>query len=295
MTFPNAPAPAPTGFKEEAVELAALSWFELAGWRTVPGDHLAPDGPMGARTSYKQAILEPELRSALATLNPDATADMIDEAVRKVLATPTQDVVENNRAFHPFLVTGVPVEVVSDGETRTVAVHLIDRADPKANRLLVANQFIVQGPDDRDVIRADVVVFVNGLPLALLELKSPADAQATLERAHTQVGNYRTKVPELLRLNQIVVISDGIEARIGSLTAGLDRFAPWRTIDGSTVDDTGRPELEVVIRGAFAPDRFLDLITDYVAFEVIDGVVKSKKLAGYHQFHAVQKALASTV
>ncbi len=145
------------------------------------------------------------------------------------------------------------------------------------------------------MIRADVVVFVNGLPLALLELKSPADVHATLERAHTQIGNYRAKVPELLRFNQVVVISDGIEARIGSLTAGLDRFAPWRTIDGSTLDDAGRPELEVMIRGVFAPDRFLDLITDFVAFEVVDGVVKSKKLAGYHQFHAVRKALASTV
>ena len=295
MTLPSASESKATGLKEEAVELAALSWFELAGWRTVPGDALAPDGSMGARTSYRQAILEPELRSALATINPGATPDMIDAAVRAVLATPTQDVVENNRAFHPLLVTGVPVEVVRDGETRTVAIHLIDRADPKANRLLVANQFIVQGPDERDVIRADVVVFVNGLPLALLELKSPADAQATLERAHTQVGNYKAKAPELLRFNQAVVISDGIEARIGSLTAGLDRFAPWRTIDGSTLDDAGRPELEVMIRGAFAPDRFLDLVTDYVAFEIIDGVVKSKKLAGYHQFHAVRKALASTI
>lgn len=295
MTLPTAPEPAATGFKEEAVELAALSWFELTGWRTVPGDYLAPDGPMGARTSYKQAILEPELRSALATINPDATPDMIDGAIRIVLATPTQDVIENNRAFHPFLVTGVPVEVTRNGETRTVAVHLLDRADPKTNRFLVANQFIIQGTDERDVIRVDVAVFVNGLPLALLELKSPADAQATLERAHTQIGNYRAKVPELLRFNQVLVISDGIEARIGSLTAGLDRFAPWRTIDGSTLDDTGRPELEVMVRGVFTPDRFLDLITDYVAFEIVDGVVKSKKLAGYHQFHAVRKALASTV
>ena len=295
MTLPSASESKAAGLREEAVELAALSWFELAGWRTVPGDALAPDGAMGARTSYRQAVLEPELRSALATINPDASPDMIDAAIRAVLATPTQDVVENNRAFHPLLVTGVPVEVVRDGEARTVAVHLIDRADPKANRLLVANQFIVQGPDERDVIRADVVVFVNGLPLALLELKSPADAQATLERAHTQVGNYNAKAPELLRFNQAVVISDGTEARIGSLTAGLDRFAPWRTIDGSALDDVERPELEVMIRGAFAPDRFLDLVTDYIAFEIIDGVVKSKKLAGYHQFHAVRKALASTI
>jgi type I restriction enzyme R subunit len=159
--------------------------------------------------------------------------------------------------------------------------------------LLVANQFIIQG--ERDVVRADLVVFVNGLPLAFLELKSPADSQATLEKAYTQLQNYRAKAPELLRFNQVLVISDGIRARIGSLTAGLDRFAPRRTVDGSGLDDTGRSELEVMIRGVFTPERFLDLVVDYIAFEVVDGVVKSKKLAGYHQFHAVRKALTSTI
>jgi type I restriction enzyme R subunit len=287
--------PTSSGFREEAVELAALSWFELIGWKTVPGDHLAPGGPLGARASYKQAVLEPELRSALATLNPDAAPSTIDAAVRAVLATPSQDVVENNRVFHPLLASGIPVEVNKDGETRTVGLRLLDRADLRANRLLVANQFIVQGADDRNLVRADVVVFVNGLPLALLELKSPSDAQATLKRAFTQLGNYRAKVPELLRFNQVLVISDGIQARIGSLTAGLDRFAPWRTIDGSVLEDTGRSELEVLIRGVFVPERFLDLIVDYIAFEVVDGAVKSKKLAGYHQFHAVRRALASTL
>jgi type I restriction enzyme R subunit len=194
MSDPVSPESATSSFREEAVELAALSWFELIGWKTVPGDYLAPDGPMGARTSYKQAVLEPELRSALATLNPAATPTIIDAAVRTVLATPSQDVIENNRAFHPFLASGVPVEINQDGETRTVGLRLVDRTNPGANRLLVANQFMVQGADERDVVRADVVVFVNGLPLGILELKSPSDAQATLERAHTQLQNYRAKV-----------------------------------------------------------------------------------------------------
>ncbi len=285
--------PRASGFREEAIELAALSWFELLGWRTLPGDYLAPGGPGGARTDYRQAVLEPELRSALATLNPDATPAMIDAAIRTVLAVPSQDLLENNRAFHPLLASGIPVEITESGETRTIGLRLLDRAHPRANRLLVANQFIVQG--ERETIRADIAVFVNGLPLAVLELKNPADAQATLERAYTQLQNYKAKVPELMRCNQVLVISDGIEARIGSLTAGLDRFGPWRTIDGETLEDEGRAELEVLIRGVFAPERFLDLIVDYIAFEIEDGVVKSKKLAGYHQFHAVQKALASTL
>jgi type I restriction enzyme, R subunit len=290
--YPISPSRA-SGFREEAVELAALSWFELMGWRTLPGDYLAPGGPSGARTDYRQAVLEPELRSALATLNPDAAPATIDTAVRTVLAVPSQDLLENNRAFHPLLASGVPVEAVENGERRTIGLRLLDRANPRANRLLVANQFIVQG--GRDTIRTDLAVFVNGLPLAILELKSPADSQATLERAFTQLQNYKTKVPELMRFNQVLVISDGIEARIGSLTAGLDRFGPWRTIEGNAPDDEGRAELEVLIRGVFAPEHFFDLIVDYVAFEIEGGAVKSKKLAGYHQFHAVRKALFSTV
>jgi type I restriction enzyme, R subunit len=281
------------GLAEQAVELAALSWFELIGWKSVSGDYLAPDGPMGARTDYRQAILEPELRSAIAALNPEATANMVDSAVRKIISVPSQDVVENNRLFHPFLASGVPVEINERGETRTVGLKLIDRENPFANRLLVANQFIVKG--DYGTVRTDVTVFVNGLPVAILELKSPSDANATLEKAHNQLQTYRFKAPELLRFNQLLVISDGMNARIGSLTAGPDRFTPWRTIGGTDYDDVGRSELEVLIRGVFSPDRFLDLIVDFVAFEVKDGVVKSKKLAGYHQFYAVKKALASTV
>ncbi len=291
--YPITVSSTPSSLREEAVELAALSWFELIGWKTVPGDYLAPDGPMGARASYRDAILEPELRGALARLNPEATPAMIDAAIRAIRAAPSQDPLENNRVFHPLLATGVPVEVNRDGEARTIALRLLDRANAGANNLLVANQFIVQG--EREVVRFDVVAFVNGLPLAVFELKSASDAQATLARAHIQLQNYRVKAPELMRFNQALVISDGISARIGSLTAGLDRFAPWRTIDGEKLEDDGRSELEVLIRGVFAPERFLDFFVDYIAFEVVDGIVKSKKLAGYHQFHAVRKALASTI
>lgn len=200
------PETRPAGFREEAVEQAALSWFEALGWRTLPGDYLAPGGPSGARTDYRQAVLEPELRRALATLNPEATPAMIDAAIRQVLTAPSQDLLENNRAFHPLLASGVPVEITERGETRTIALRLLDRANPRANRLLVANQFIVQG--DRETVRADIAVFVNGLPLAVLELKSPADTQATLERAWTQLQNYKAKAPELLRCNQVLVISE---------------------------------------------------------------------------------------
>ncbi len=144
-----------SSLREETVELAALSWFELIGWKTVPGDYLAPDGPMGARASYHDAILEPELRGALARLNPEATPAMIDAAIRAVRAAPSQDALENNRVFHPLLATGVLVEVNRDGQTRTIALRLLDRANLGANSLLVANQFIVQG--ERESVRFDLV------------------------------------------------------------------------------------------------------------------------------------------
>ena len=163
---PNAPR---MELAEEAVELAALSWFELIGWKSVPGDYLAPDGPMGARGDYRETILEPELRSAIASLNPEATSDMVNAAVLKIKASQSQDLIENNRLFHPFLVSGVPVEINEKGTTRTVGIQIIDQEKPHANRLLVANQFIVKG--DKGTVRADVTVFVNGLPVAVLELK----------------------------------------------------------------------------------------------------------------------------
>lgn len=293
MTYPTGGASPPSRFNERAVELAAMSWLDLSGWKVLPGDYLAPDGPMSARTDYRQTVLEGQLRDALATLNPDAKSSTIEAAMRAVLAAPTQNLLENNRAFHEFLVFGVPVELNENGESRTVRLRLIDQKTPANNSFIAANQFVVQA--ERYTIRPDIVLFVNGLPLAVLELKNPTDENATMDRAHEQLQNYKNKAPELFRFNAALVISDGMEARIGSLTAGLDRFQPWRTINGEKHDDFGRAELEVLVKGAFDPARLLDLTFDYTAFEMADGVVKSKKLAGYHQFHAVRRALASTV
>ena len=293
MIYPTGGSPPSSAFNEGAVELAAMSWLDITGWRVLPGDYLAPDGPMGARSDYRQTILETELRDALVNLNPDATPQMIESAVRSVLAVQSQDLLENNRAFHPFIVSGVPVELNKDGESQTVTLRLVDRKQLSKNRFIAANQFVVQG--ERETIRPDIVLFVNGLPIVVLELKNPADENATMERAHNQLQNYKNKAPELFRFNAALVISDGMEARIGALTAGMDRFQPWRTIDGEAHDDLGRAELEVLIRGALDPARLLDLAIDYTAFEVADGVVKSKKIAGYHQFHAVRRALDSTI
>ncbi|MDF3856631.1 type I restriction endonuclease [Paracoccus pantotrophus] len=227
MTYPTGGTSSPSRFNEGAVELAAMSWLDLSGWRVLPGDYLAPDGPMSARSDYRQTVLEGQLRDALATLNPDATSTMVETAMRAVLAVPTQNLLENNRAFHELLTFGVPVEFSENGGSRTVRLRLIDQKQTDNNSFIAANQFVVQG--ERETIRPDIVLFVNGLPLAVLELKNPTDENATMERAHNQLQNYKNKVAELFRFNVALVISDGMEARIGSLTAGLDRFQPWRT------------------------------------------------------------------
>jgi type I restriction enzyme R subunit len=293
MTYPTGAKPIFSSLNEGAVELAALSWLDLSGWQVLPGDYLAPDGPMAARTDYRQTVLEGQLRDALATLNPDADSATVEAGIRAVMAAPTQNLLENNRAFHDLLLFGVPVELSKKGEVRTLRLRLIDQEQPGNNSFIAANQFVVQS--ERHTIRPDIVLFVNGLPLAVLELKNPTDENATMDRAYEQLQNYKNKASELFRCNVALVISDGMEARIGSLTAGLDRFQPWRTIDGEKHDDFGRAELEVLIKGAFEPSRLLDLAFDFTAFEMADGVVKSKKLAGYHQFHAVRRALVSTV
>jgi type I restriction enzyme R subunit len=282
-----------SSFYEEEVEQAALAWLEELGWRVLPGDYLAPDGPAAARSDYRETILVPELRQALETLNPQATPAMIDQAVRAVLAAPSADLIENNRAFYRLLVEGVSVDRQVGGERLTTNLRLVDPHDPAANRLIAANQFVVQG--DKEVIRPDLTLFVNGVPLAVVELKNPTNEVASLEMAWTKIQNYKAKAPDLFRANAALVVSDGLEARIGSLTAGFDRFMPWRTIDGERIDDQALSPLEVVIRGALAPEHLIPLALDYSAFETDDGRVKSKKLAGYHQYHAVKRALGSTL
>ena len=256
MTYPESGIGGHHSVNEGAVELAAMSWLDITGWRVLPGDYLAPDGPMGSRDDYRQTILEGELRSALAILNPDADSRTISAAITAIQSAPSQDLLENNRAFHPWLISGVPVEVNKDGENQTVAIRLIDRVNLDNNRFIAANQFVVQG--DRETVRPDVVLFVNGLPLCVLELKNPTDENATLEKAYTQLQNYKDKVPELFRFNAALVISDGMEARIGSLTAGIDRFAPWRTIDGDLKDDIGHAEPAFGQRPGFIDDQRVD-------------------------------------
>jgi type I restriction enzyme, R subunit len=280
-------------FCESTVEEATLDWFEGLGYAVLHGPDIAPGELHAERASYGDVVLVDRLRSALARINPGIPADAIEEALRKVCRTESPSLFENNRRFHRFLADGVDVEYSRpDGSIAGDKVWLVDFETPSNNDWLVVNQFTVV--EDRNNRRPDVVVFLNGLPLGVIELKNPADENATVKGAFNQLQTYKKDIPSLFPFNEVLVISDGLEARVGSLTADWERFMPWRTVDGEEVAPKGMPELEVLIKGVFQQGKLIDLVRNFIAFDTDDSLL-IKKLAGYHQFHAVNKAVACTV
>ena len=281
-----------SGFAESVVEDAALEWLSGLGYAVAHGPDISPDGPAPERTSYDEVLLTPRLRDALQRLNPHLPAETLEEVLRKVQQTETPSLVEENRRLHRYLIEGVPVEVPrEDGSVGGDAARLIDCEDPDANDWLAVNQYTVVEHDHNR--RPDIVLFVNGLPLAVIELKNPGDEHATLQGAFNQLQTYKQQIPSLFRTNAVLVTSDGLNARVGSLTADIERFMPWRTADGSVVAPKGVPELETLIEGVFEKSRFLTLIRDFTVFGDT-GSDTRKIVAGYHQFHAVRHAVEST-
>jgi type I restriction enzyme R subunit len=281
------------GFAESVVEEAALDYFRELGYAVLFGPDIAPEEPAAERASFGDVILVERLRAALAKINSTIPADALDEAIRKVAHPESPNLVENNRRFHRLLVDGVDVEFRKDGRVIGDKVWLVDFASPDKNDWLAVNQFtIIEARENR---RPDIVVFVNGLPLGVLELKNPADEKATTHTAFKQFQTYKLTIPSLFPYNEILVASDGVTARAGTLTADWERFMPWRTVDGETVAPAGVPELETLVKGVFEKTRFLDLVQNFIVFEDDGHGQVAKKMAGYHQFHAVNKAVASTL
>ncbi|HQL08146.1 MAG TPA: type I restriction endonuclease subunit R [Lentisphaeria bacterium] len=292
------------GMTEDLLETTALSWFAELGYRTLHGPDLAPDGCSPERDDYRQTILVGRLRQALERINTGVSAEGIDEAMRRILNPPSPDLMTNNRALHRLLTDGVDVEVAAPeeyGGTQHVKVWLFDLDDVANNEFLALNQYtVIEEPSSQGSAvsgkknrRADVVVFVNGLPLGVLELKNPGSENATIRHAFNQLQTYKADIPSLFTANEVLVISDGLQARLGTLSSGWDRFMPWRTVDGTGVAPKGTPELETLIRGVFEPRRFLDYVLNFVVFED-DGAKVIKKAAAYHQYWAVNRALSCT-
>ena len=278
---------------ESEVEDAALQWFAGLGYAVLHGPDIGPEGPASERGSYDEVLLAGRLRNALVRLNPHLPAETLEDILRKVRQAETPSLIEENRRLQRYLIEGVPLEVArEDGSVGGDTARLIDFTYADANDWLVVNQFtVIEGQNNR---RPDVVLFVNGLALAVIELKNPGDENATLQGAFNQIQTYKDEISSLFRTNAALMTSDGIQARLGSLTADLERFMPWRTVDGAAIAPKGSPELQTIIEGVFEKHRFLTLLRDFTVFgDTGSGLVKI--VAGYHQFHAVRRAVASTL
>ena len=279
---------------ESVVEEAALAWLKDVGWSVLYGATIAPGELSAERDDYGQVILEARLRNALVRLNPGLPAEALEDAFRKLTRPEGADLVARNRAAHRLLIDGVTVEYrTKQGDIRGAQARVIDFDGPANNDLVAVNQFGVV--EDKHGRRPDVVLFVNGLPLVVVELKNAADEKATIWTAFAQLETYKAEIPTLFGTNELLAISDGVQARLGTLTAGREWFKPWRTIAGEGETEPHLPELRVVIEGVLTPRRLLDLVRDFIVFEDAGGGAVAKKVAGYHQFHAVQVAVEETL
>ena len=279
---------------ESTVELATLDWLAELGWTIASGLDFTPGEPANERDSYAQVVLTARLRSALHRLNPTLPAIALDDAIRKLVRIDAPDLIARNRLAHRMLIDGIPVEFRrADGSIGGPQVRVFDFDRAGANEWLAVNQFTVV--EDKHNRRPDIVLFVNGVPLVVIELKNPIDEDATIWSAFNQLQTYKQGIPALFATNAVLVISDGIAARIGALTAERERFMPWRTTDGADLAPPSLPQLQVLLQGVFEHRRFLELVRHFIVFEEGQGGAVEKKLAGYHQFHAVNTALHETL
>jgi len=280
---------------ENHLEQATLGWFRALGYQVIFGPDIAPppDGVAPERDNYRQTLLLERLKTRLQTINPTIPAVAINDAIGQILGPNLPTTIQINRQFHRWLRDGLNVQYQQNNETVGNQVFLVDFSNPSNNDWLVVNQFSIQGP--HNTRRPDIVVFLNGLPIAVLELKNPADEEADIWKAFDQLQTYKEQIPDLFNTNEILIISDGVTARMGSLTADKERFSTWRTIDGRSNDPLGpMRELETLIKGVFNQEFLLDYLRNYILFEEDkEGIIK--KIAGYHQFHAVRLAMTRTL
>jgi type I restriction enzyme, R subunit len=279
---------------EDTIEQAALGWLANLGYTIKHASEIAPGELTSERADYGQVLLEQRLRDALARLNPQLPAEALDDAFRKLARLEAATLEARNRAFHRMLVDGIPVEYRrADGSIAGAQVRVVDFDKADKNDWLAVNQFTVI--ENKHTRRLDVVLFINGLPLVLIELKSAVSEDATIWSAYQQFQTYKSELPTLFAYNALLVISDGVEARIGTLTAGREWFKPWRTIAGQTLAPVTMPELQVMIEGVLDRQRLIDLIGHFIVLEDEGSGKLIKKMAGYHQFHAVRVAVAETL
>jgi len=279
---------------ESIIEEATLGWLDSLGYQVKFGPEIASGELFAERYDYGQVLLERRLRDAIEKLNSELPREALDDAFRKIIRVEGPTLEARNRAFHRNLVDGVTVEFRrSNGSIAGAQARLIDFDKPENNDWLAVNQFtVVENKHNR---RPDIVIFINGLPLAILELKNPADEKATIWTAFQQIQTYKNEIPSIFAFNDALVISDGMEARIGTITGNHEWYLPWRTIEGDRPADSLVPQLKVLVQGVFEKRRFLDLLRYFIVFEDWGGGKLIKKMAGYHQYHAVNAAVEQTI
>jgi len=277
---------------EDQLEQLCLDWFRDNKWEVEYGPDIAPDSDKPERRDYHEIILKSHLQKSLEKINPHLPFNAIEQAIALVLKSESLDLITNNRAFHRLLLEGVPVEYRKNDETIHDRAFLIDFENIANNRFLAVNQFTIQGT--KQPRRPDVVCFINGLPIAVLELKSPNDENADIWDAFNQLQTYKDEISDLFLFNEALVVSDGYNARIGALTANRERFSPWRAVKNEDDKPLLEWQLETLVRGFFDREMLLDYIRFFVLFEN-DGGAIIKKIAGYHQFHAVREAVKATI
>lgn len=287
---------------ESEIERYTLEELESLGFRFLYGPTIAPDGDAPERQGYSDIVLLERLRAAIRNNNPNLPADAVEQALREVQRIHSPELLANNETFHRFLTDGVPVTYRLNGQEKSDYVWLVDFENPLNNEFLAVNQFtIIENNQNK---RPDILLFVNGIPLVLVELKNAADENATIRKAYDQVQTYKATIPSLFTYNGFCVISDGMECRAGSVSADFSRYMAWKTADGRTEASRFAPQLETLVKGMLNPVTLLDLIRNFIVFEKskkedpktgITQVTTVKKVAAYHQYYAVNKAVENTL
>ncbi len=277
---------------EEQLENNCLDWFRDTGWKVLCGYDIAPDSDNPMRGDYREVVLQEVLTQAIIRINPHLPEECVEQVIAQVLKPESLDLMINNRAFHRMLLGGVPVQYKVDGKIKHDTAFLIDFEKVDNNRFMAVNQFTVAGT--KQPRRPDIICFINGLPISVLELKSPSDEHADIWDAFNQIQTYKDEISDLFIFNEANIISDGYTARMGSLTANKERFVPWRTLKNEKDQPMLEWQLETMVRGFFDRELLLDYIRYFVLFEN-DGEKIIKKIASYHQFHAVREAVKATV
>lgn len=277
---------------EDQLELLCIDWFKEIGYEYANGYDIAPDGDCPEREDYRQVILKKRLLTQLEVINPHIPITALEQAIAVVTQFDTPILIKNNQQFHQYLLEGIKVEFKEGDQEVVDYVRFIDFNNTNKNEFLIVNQFTVTGIKGNR--RPDIVVFINGLPISVVELKNPADNSADVWSAYQQLQTYKEEVSDLFVFNEALIISDGVEAKLGSLTASKERFLPWRTIDNEDDKRIFEFRLETLVRGFFKPELLLDYIRYFVLYEESGGEL-IKKIAGYHQFHAVRAAVEATI